>query len=89
MRCLLRAAVVAHRQRAHLFELRARVSLARQLRDTGHLETARHGLERLCGRFAPDLELAELQEARALLTSPPASASALPHGLDPRETGGQ
>ena len=65
--CLLRAAAVAHRQRAHLFELRARVSLARQLRGTGHPEAARRRLERLFRRFEPDLDVPELQEARALL----------------------
>ncbi|WNG58841.1 protein kinase [Archangium gephyra] len=81
---LLRAAVVAHRQRAWLFELRARVALARQLRDTGHPEAARRGLERLCGRFAPDLELAELQEARALLGSLRSTPGSPPH--PPRES---
>ncbi|OJT26552.1 hypothetical protein BO221_00460 [Archangium sp. Cb G35] len=84
MRSLLRAAVVAHRQRAWLFELRARVALARQLRDTGHPEAARRGLERMCGRVAPDLELAELQEARALLGSLRPTPGSPPH--PPRES---
>jgi class 3 adenylate cyclase len=86
LRCLLRASVVAHRQRAWLFELRARVALARQLRDTGHPDAARRGLERLCGRLAPDLELAELQEARTLLGSlraTPGSPPHPPHGSPP------
>ena len=81
---LLRAAVISHRQRAWLFELRARVALARQLRDTGHPDAARRGLERLCGRFAPDLEVPELQEARALLTSLRATPGSPPH--PPRES---
>ncbi len=81
---LLRAVAVAHRQRAWLFELRARVALARQLRDTGHREVARRGLERLCGRFAPDLELPELQEARALLGSLRPTPGSPPH--PPRES---
>ncbi|WPB81286.1 protein kinase [Archangium violaceum] len=81
---LLRAVVVAHRQRAHLFELRARVSLARQLQDTGHPEAARRGLERLCGRFDPDLDVPELQEARALLGSLRSTPGSPPH--PPRES---
>ena len=43
-------------------------------------------LERLCGRFAPDLDLAELQEARALLTSlwpTPGSPPRLPRESPP------
>ncbi|MCY1077257.1 protein kinase domain-containing protein [Archangium lansingense] len=83
---LLRAVVVAHRQRAYLFELRARVALARQLRDTGHPDAARLRLERLCGRFAPDLEVPEFQEARALLTSlrpTPGSPPRRPRGSPP------
>ncbi|MFY0523635.1 hypothetical protein ACN28I_10770 [Archangium gephyra] len=84
MRSLLRAAVVAHRQRAHLFELRARVALARQLRDSGHPDSARRGLERLCGRFAPDLEVPEFQEARALLASLRPTPGSPPH--PPRES---
>jgi len=86
MLSLIRAAAVAHRQQAHLFELRARVSLARQLRDTGHPEAARRRLVRLCGRFAPDLDLAELREARALLTSlrpTPGSPPRLPRESPP------
>ncbi|MCY1077258.1 protein kinase domain-containing protein [Archangium lansingense] len=81
---LLRAAAVAHRQRAHLFELRALVALARQLRDTGHPEAARRRLERLCGRFAPDLDVPELQEARALLTPLRPTPGSPPH--PPRES---
>jgi serine/threonine protein kinase/tetratricopeptide (TPR) repeat protein len=64
---LLRARLVARRQQATLFELRATVSLGRQLRDQGHREAARRRLERICGRFGPGLPLADLQEAQALL----------------------
>jgi hypothetical protein len=82
---LLRAAAVAHWQRAWLFELRARVALVRQLCETGHPEAARRRLARLCGRFAPDLDLPELQEAHALLAllTTPAPPPHLPPAAPP------
>ncbi|QRN93704.1 protein kinase [Archangium violaceum] len=64
--CLLRALAVARRQRASLFELRATLALARQP-DMAHPEAAPRRLARLCGRFAPDLDVKELHEARLLL----------------------
>ncbi|WP_257459153.1 protein kinase domain-containing protein [Archangium lipolyticum] len=64
--CLLQALAVARRQRATLFELRATLALARQ-RDRGHPEVALRRLARLQGRFAPDLDVKELHEARLLL----------------------
>lgn len=63
----LRARAVARQQGAGLFELRATVSLCRQLRDTGCTAEARRLLEEACTRFAPGGDCVDLQEARALL----------------------
>jgi class 3 adenylate cyclase/tetratricopeptide (TPR) repeat protein len=65
----LRALVVARRQGALLLELRATVSLGRVLRELGRPGVVRRRLERLLGRFDPGVELVDLQEARALLSS--------------------
>jgi serine/threonine protein kinase/tetratricopeptide (TPR) repeat protein len=67
VRDLLRARLVARRQQAALLELRATVSLCRQLRDLGFPEAARRRLEQSCGRFDPKLELMDLREAQDLL----------------------
>jgi len=68
---LLRARGVARRQEAALLELRATVSLGRQLRELGHPEAARRRLERICRRFDPKCELVDLREARDLLDQLP------------------
>ena len=65
--CLLRAITVASQQQAFLFELRATVSLSRQLQGQGRLEEAQQRLEASCARFAPELECVDLTEARELL----------------------
>jgi serine/threonine protein kinase/tetratricopeptide (TPR) repeat protein len=67
MRHLLRAQRVARRQQATLFELRAMVSLVRQLRELGRPELARRRVGRIWARFGPDHGLTDLREAEALL----------------------
>jgi class 3 adenylate cyclase/tetratricopeptide (TPR) repeat protein len=66
-RCFLRARVQARHQRAALFELRATVSLARLLRDTGHGTWARRRLLRACHGSRVSPEAVDFQDARLLL----------------------
>jgi class 3 adenylate cyclase/tetratricopeptide (TPR) repeat protein len=65
--CFLRAIAVAHEQGAGLFELRATVSLCRQLRDLGRTRVARRLLSRAHARAAPGGDCVDLREARTLL----------------------
>jgi tetratricopeptide (TPR) repeat protein len=71
LRCFLRARVRAHRQLAVLFELRATVSLGRQLRDLGRPGRVREKLERVLSRMEPDPDSVDFQQARELLDSLP------------------
>ena len=64
----LRAAIdIAHRQEAKWWELRATVSLARLLRDTGRRDEARTVLAEIYGWFTEGFDTADLKDARALL----------------------
>jgi tetratricopeptide (TPR) repeat protein len=66
-RSFLRAIAVARQQGAGLFELRATVSLCRQLRDEGRGRVAWRLLSRACARFQAGGESVDLQKARVLL----------------------
>jgi class 3 adenylate cyclase/tetratricopeptide (TPR) repeat protein len=76
LRCLLLARVIARRQHAGLFALRATVSLARHLEERGQPQAAERRLRRACARFPPGVTSVDLTEARELLArlSPAASA---------------
>ncbi|WNG32513.1 protein kinase [Archangium violaceum] len=63
----VRAIAVAREQGAGLYELRATVSLCRQMRDRGRPEAARRMLERVCALFEGEGACLDLQEARVLL----------------------
>ena len=65
--CFFQALSVARLQEAHLFELRATVSLCRLLRDIGRSGAARRILEKVCGRDAPQLDSPDFRGARTLL----------------------
>ena len=67
LRCFLRARVQARHQRAALLELRATVSLARLLRDTGHGVLARRRLVRALHAARVDPEAVDYQAAHVLL----------------------
>jgi predicted ATPase len=58
---------VARRQSAKSLELRATVSLARLLRDTGRRDEARTMLADIYGWFTEGFDTADLKEAKALL----------------------
>ena len=63
-----RAAIeVARRQSAKLYELRATMSLARLLRDTGCRDEARAMLAEIYGWFTEGFDTADLKDAKALL----------------------
>ncbi len=62
-----RAIVTAREQGTLLFELRATVGLARLLRELGRPGPALQLLVRIHDRFEPDVDSADLGEARALL----------------------
>jgi predicted negative regulator of RcsB-dependent stress response len=62
-----RAITVAREQEALLFELRATVSLGRQLRDTGQPEMAPRLLRGVLTRFEAGEDSVDLSEARTLL----------------------
>jgi adenylate cyclase len=74
---LQRAIAVARHQGARTFELRAAVSLGRQLLELGRREDARRLLESHASGFEDTPLMADLTEARALLDglSPPDSDS--------------
>ncbi|PTL81998.1 protein kinase [Vitiosangium sp. GDMCC 1.1324] len=78
--CFLRAIAIARTQGALLFELRARVSLGRQLRDTGQPGVAARVLSRILARFGGEEDCVDLQEARALLEELEATLAAPPSG---------
>ena len=66
-RCLRGAIDVASRQGARLFELRATVSLASLLRDTGRREEARAMLAEIYNWFTEGFDTADLKDAKTLL----------------------
>jgi class 3 adenylate cyclase/tetratricopeptide (TPR) repeat protein len=66
-RCLRTAIDIARRQCAKLFELRATVSLARLLRDTGRRDEAHSTLADIYNWFTEGFDTADLKEAKALL----------------------
>jgi class 3 adenylate cyclase/tetratricopeptide (TPR) repeat protein len=66
-RCLRIAIDVARRQEAKWWELRATVSLARLLRDTGRRDEARAMLSEIYNWFTEGFDTADLKDAKALL----------------------
>ncbi|WP_257453712.1 protein kinase domain-containing protein [Archangium lipolyticum] len=72
LRCFLRARALAHRHEAglRLFELRATVSLGRQMRELGCPERARRRLARILAHLEPDPDSVDQREARELLGAP-------------------
>ena len=63
-----RAAIeVARRQSAKLYELRATMSLARLLRDTGRRDEARAMIAEIYNWFTEGFDTADLKDAKALL----------------------
>jgi len=66
-RCLGTAIDVARRQGARLYELRATVSLVRQLRSQGKNEEARRMLADIYNWFTEGFDTADLKNAKALL----------------------
>ena len=67
--CFRRAIVVAQRQEARSWELRATTSLARLLQQQGRREEARRELAAIYGWFSEGFDTPDLQEAKALLDS--------------------
>jgi predicted ATPase len=65
--CLRKAIEVARHQGARFFELRAIVSLARLLRDSGRRDEARAMLAEIYGWFTEGFDIADLKDAKALL----------------------
>jgi predicted ATPase len=65
--CYERALSVARGQHARLFELRATVSLARLLGDTGRRDEARAMLVEIYGWVTEGFDTADLKDAKALL----------------------
>jgi class 3 adenylate cyclase/tetratricopeptide (TPR) repeat protein len=65
--CLRKAIEVARHQGARFFELRAIVSLARLLRDSGRRDEARAMLAEIYGWFTEGFDTADLKDAKALL----------------------
>ena len=65
--CFRTAVEVARAQEAKWWELRASVSLARLLRDTGRADEARAVLTEIYNWFTEGFELPDLREAKALL----------------------
>jgi tetratricopeptide (TPR) repeat protein len=65
--CFRAALEVARKQEAKWWELRASVSLARLLRDTGRFDDARKLLAEIYNWFTEGFELPDLKEAKALL----------------------
>lgn len=64
--CFFQALAVARQQEAHLFELRATVSLCRLLQRLGRKDAAWRILGKACGRFAPHLDSPDSRAAWAL-----------------------
>jgi class 3 adenylate cyclase/predicted ATPase len=65
--CFERAIEIARKQSAKSWELRATMSLARLLRDTGHRDEARAILAEIYGWFTEGFDTADLQDAKVLL----------------------
>jgi tetratricopeptide (TPR) repeat protein len=65
--CFKRAIEIAREQSAKSWELRATMSLARLLRDTGQREEARTVLAEIYGWFTEGFDTADLKDAKALL----------------------
>ena len=65
--CFRRALVVAQRQQAKLFELRAAISLARLWADRGRCGEAHDVLAPVYGWFTEGFDTADLRDARVLL----------------------
>jgi predicted ATPase len=66
-RCFERAIEIARNQSAKSWELRATISLARLLRDTGRRDKARTMLADIYGWFTEGFDTADLKDAKALL----------------------
>jgi tetratricopeptide (TPR) repeat protein len=66
-RCIHIAIDIARRQGAKSWELRATMSLARLLRDTGHGDEARAMLAEIYNWFTEGFDTADLKEAKVLL----------------------
>jgi predicted ATPase len=65
--CLRQAIEIARRQDGKMIELRATMSLARLLRDTGRRDEARAMLADIYGWFTEGFDTADLKDAKALL----------------------
>jgi predicted ATPase len=61
------AITIAHKGHAMSFELRATISLARLLRDTGRRDEVRAMLAEIYNWFTEGFDTADLKDARALL----------------------
>jgi predicted ATPase len=66
-RCMRRAVAIAADQGAKSFELRATISVARYLRDTGRRDQARTMLARVYNWFTEGFGTHDLKEAKTLL----------------------
>jgi predicted ATPase len=65
--CFREAIEIAQRQQAKSWELRATMSLARLLRDTGRRDEARAMLAEIYGWFTEGFDTADRKDAKALL----------------------
>jgi predicted ATPase len=65
--CFYRAADIARRQSAKMWELRSTISLARLWQKQGKAKQARCRLAQIYGRFTEGFDTRDLQAARALL----------------------
>jgi predicted ATPase len=65
-----RALMVARKQQAKSWELRAAMGMARLWRDRGRQDEARDLLARVYGWFTEGFDTLDLKEAKALLDAP-------------------